>query len=131
MNESTYFIFKKYVGAHTCALSSKTKRGKTASAKTIDSLIMHKYESVKEGPKSNDIIQIMHMDYRCEITYSLARDAREYVVNAVRGILEKSYGKMPKYLHKLREANPDTHSSYEIDSNGRFRYMIIAFGKSI
>ena len=42
--------------------SSKTKAGKTTSAKTIGSLIMHKYEGVKEWPKCNDTIQIMNAD---------------------------------------------------------------------
>ncbi|KAF2584484.1 hypothetical protein F2Q70_00034791 [Brassica cretica] len=63
LKDSTYFMIKKYVGKHTCAPSSKTKAGKTASAKTIDSLIMHKYEGVKEGPKCNDIIKIMRSDH--------------------------------------------------------------------
>ncbi|KAF3546275.1 hypothetical protein DY000_02005054 [Brassica cretica] len=108
LKDYAYFIIKKYVGEHTCAPLSKTKLGKTASAKTIGSLIMHRYEGVKEGPKCNDIIQIM-----------------------LRGIPERSYGKIPKYLHMLREANPGTHSSYEIDSKGRFRYLFIAFGQSI
>ncbi|KAF2614538.1 hypothetical protein F2Q70_00010398 [Brassica cretica] len=63
LKDSAYFIIKKYVGEHTCAPSSKTKTGKTASAKTIGSLIMHRYEGVKEGPKCNDIIQIMRMDH--------------------------------------------------------------------
>ncbi|XP_013654074.1 uncharacterized protein LOC106358821 [Brassica napus] len=93
--------------------------------------IIKKYEGVKEGPKCNDIIQIMLMDHGYEITKSLAWDAREYAVNAVRGIPERSYGKIPKYLHMLREANPGTHSSYEIDIKGRFRYLFIAFGQSI
>ncbi|XP_013624108.1 PREDICTED: uncharacterized protein LOC106330104 [Brassica oleracea var. oleracea] len=131
LQDSEYFIIKKYVGEHTCAPSNKTKPGRTASAKTIGSLIMHRYEGVKEGPKCNDIIQIMLMDHGCEITKSLAWDAREYAVNAVRGIPERSYGKIPKYLHMLREANPGTHSSYEIDSKGRFRYLFIAFGQSL
>lgn len=42
--------------------SSKTTAGKTTSAKTIGSLIMHKYEGVKEWPKCNDTIQIMNAD---------------------------------------------------------------------
>ncbi|XP_013625681.1 PREDICTED: uncharacterized protein LOC106331810 [Brassica oleracea var. oleracea] len=113
---STYFIIKKYVGVHSCAPSSKTSAGKTASAKTIGGLIMHKYEGIKEGPKAKDIVQIMRNDYG---------------FNAVRGILEESYEKIPKYLHMLREANPGTHSSYETDVNGRFRYLFIVFGQSI
>uniref|UniRef100_A0A0D3A6B7 Uncharacterized protein n=1 Tax=Brassica oleracea var. oleracea TaxID=109376 RepID=A0A0D3A6B7_BRAOL len=46
---STYFIIKKYVGVHSCAPSSKTSAGKTASAKTIGGLIMHKYEAWREA----------------------------------------------------------------------------------
>ncbi|XP_013650933.2 uncharacterized protein LOC106355559 [Brassica napus] len=103
---STYFIIKKYVGVHSCAPSNKTSAGKTASAKTIGSLLMHKYEGIKERPKAKDIVQIMRNDYGCEISDSLAWDSREYAVNAVRGIPEESYGKIPKYLHMLREANP-------------------------
>ncbi|XP_056847328.1 uncharacterized protein LOC130498017 [Raphanus sativus] len=131
LKDSTFFMIKKYVGQHTCAPSSKSKAGKTASAKTIGSLIMHKYEGVKEGPKCNDIIHIMRGDHRCEISKSLAWDAREYAINAVRNIPERSYGKIPKYLHMLREANPGTHFAYEMDGKGRFRYMFIAFGQSI
>ncbi|XP_048634131.1 uncharacterized protein LOC106348916 [Brassica napus] len=92
---------------------------------------MHKYEGIKEGPKAKDIVQIMRNDYGCEISDSLAWDSREYAVNAVRGIPEESYGKIPKYLHMLREANPGTHSSYKTDVDGRFRYLFIAFGQSI
>ncbi|XP_033129443.1 uncharacterized protein LOC117126136 [Brassica rapa] len=128
---STYFIIKKYVGVHSCAPSNKTSAGRTASAKTIGNLIMHKYEGIKEGPKAKDIVQIMRNDYGCEISESLAWDSREYAVNAVRGIPEESYGKIPKYLHMLREANPGTHSSYKTDVDGRFRYLFIAFGQSI
>ncbi|XP_056845640.1 uncharacterized protein LOC130496938 [Raphanus sativus] len=128
---STYFIINKYVGEHSCAPSNKSSGGKTASAKTIGSLIMHKYEGVKEGPKAKDIVQIMRHDYGCEISDSLAWDSREYAINAVRGIPDESYGKIPKYLHMLEEANPGTHSSYETDVNGRFKYLFIAFGQSI
>ncbi|XP_048608057.1 uncharacterized protein LOC125584146 [Brassica napus] len=97
----------------------------------MGNLIMHKYEGIKEGPKAKDIVQIMRNDYGCEISDSLAWDSREYAVNAVRGIPEESYGKIPKYLHMLREANPGTHSSYKTDVDGRFRYLFIAFCQSI
>uniref|UniRef100_A0A1J3EYW1 SWIM-type domain-containing protein n=2 Tax=Noccaea caerulescens TaxID=107243 RepID=A0A1J3EYW1_NOCCA len=128
---STCFIIKKYVAEHTCAASSKTKVGRTASAKTIGNLILQQYEGVKEGPKPNDIIKTMRMDHGCEISYSLAWESREYAVNMVRGIPEKSYAKIPKYLHMLRAANPGTHTSYKLDSDGSFRYLFIAFGQSI
>ncbi|CAG7888388.1 unnamed protein product [Brassica rapa] len=42
LSGSTYFIIKKYVADHTCAASSMNNGGRTASAKTIGSLIMHR-----------------------------------------------------------------------------------------
>nr|VDD30311.1 unnamed protein product [Brassica oleracea] len=42
LSGSTYFIIKKYVADHTCAASSMNNGGRTASTKTIGSLIMHR-----------------------------------------------------------------------------------------
>ena len=131
LSGSTYFIIKKYVADHTCAASSMNNGGRTASAKTIGSLIMHRYDGVKEGPKANDIIQIMRMEHGCEISKSLAWDAREYAISLVRGIPEQSFGKILKYLHMLEEANPGTHTFYETDVDGKFRFLFVLFGKSV
>ncbi|XP_018460226.1 uncharacterized protein LOC108831162 [Raphanus sativus] len=128
---SSYFIIKKYVPDHTCAPSSRNHSVRTASSKTVGTLIMHKYESVKEGPKPNDIIQLMRNDHGVEISYPLAWEAREYAVNVVRGIPEEVYGKIPKYLHMMKEANPGSHTFYETDTNGRFRFLFISYGQSI
>ncbi|XP_013645439.1 uncharacterized protein LOC106350044 [Brassica napus] len=128
---SSYFIIKKYVPDHSCSPSSRNHSVRTASSKTVGSLIKHKYETVKEGPKPNDIIQFMHNDHGVEISYSLAWEAREYAVNVVRGIPEKGYEKVPKYLHMMKEANPGSHTFYETDSNGRFRFLFISYGQSI
>ncbi|KAF2565266.1 hypothetical protein F2Q68_00024555 [Brassica cretica] len=83
---------------------------RTVSANTVATLIMHKYETAKEGPRQNDIIQYMRMVHGVEISYSLAWDAREYAINAVKGIPEKGYEQILKYLHMTKEANPGTLS---------------------
>lgn len=128
---STYFKINKYVAKHNCAPSKKSKVSRTPSARTIGQLIMHRYEGVKEGPKPNDIINILRTEYGCELSYSQAWESREYAVNEVRGIPEKSYGKIPKYLHMLQEANPGTYTNFETDYDGRFKYLFISFGQSI
>ncbi|XP_024009774.1 uncharacterized protein LOC112085043 [Eutrema salsugineum] len=92
---------------------------------------MQKYDGVKEGPKPREIIQIMRTEHSCEISYDQAWESKEYAENAVRGISEKSYGKIPKYLHMLKEANPGTHTQYVTDSDYRFKYLFISFGQSI
>ncbi|XP_013751169.2 uncharacterized protein LOC106453468 [Brassica napus] len=94
-------------------------------------LIMHKYETAKEGLRSNDIIQYMRMVHGVEISYSLAWDAGEYAINAVKGIPEKGYEQILKYLHMMKEANPGSHMFYERDTKGRFRFLFISFGQSV
>ncbi|KAF2549825.1 hypothetical protein F2Q68_00034088 [Brassica cretica] len=64
----SYFIIKKYVPDHSCAPSTRNNSVRTASSKTVGTLIMHKYESVKEWPKPNDIIQFMRNDHGVEIS---------------------------------------------------------------
>ncbi|XP_019096217.1 PREDICTED: uncharacterized protein LOC109130738 [Camelina sativa] len=105
LNGSTYFKINKFVGLHTCAPSKKKKFCRTPSAKTIGHLIKQNYEG--------------------------AWESREYAVNEVRGIPEKSYGKIPKYLYMIQEANPGTFTNYEVDCNSRFKYLFISFGQSI
>ncbi|XP_010481242.1 PREDICTED: uncharacterized protein LOC104760091 [Camelina sativa] len=100
------------------------------SARTIGHLIKQSYEGVKEGPKPIDIINIIRSRYGCELTYHQVWESREYAVNEARGIPEKSYAKIPIYLHMLQEANPGTFTNYEIDFDGRFKYLFISFGQS-
>ena len=64
----------------------------------------------------------MRTEHGVEISYSLAWDAREYVINAVKG-----YEKILKYFHIMREANPGSHPLYERDTKGRFRFLFITF----
>ena len=92
---------------------------------------MHMYETTKEGPRSNDIVQYMRSEHGVEISYSLAWDAREYAINKVKGLPEEGYEKILKYLHMMREANPGSHTSYERDSKGRFRFLFISFDQSL
>ena len=64
---SSYFIIKKYVPDHSYAPSKKNNFVLTASSKTVGTLIVRKYESVKEWLKPNDIIQLMRTEHGVEI----------------------------------------------------------------
>ncbi|XP_022558276.1 uncharacterized protein LOC111206182 [Brassica napus] len=66
---STYFMINQCEGRHSCAPSKKRKFGKTASARTIGTLIQHRFGDANDGPKANEIIQFMRLEHSCEITY--------------------------------------------------------------
>lgn len=63
---------------------------------------MHKCEGIKEWPIPNEIIEFMRNEHGCEISYSQDLESREYAVAAVRGMPEKSFGKIPKYAYSLQ-----------------------------
>ena len=68
----------------------------------------------------------MRLEHSCEITYWNAWEAREFAIAAARGIPDRSYAKIPAYLHMTKEANPGTHTHYEINEKGRFHVSIYA-----
>ncbi|XP_018466423.1 uncharacterized protein LOC108837921 [Raphanus sativus] len=131
LDGSAYFMINRCEERHSCAPSKKSNFGKTASARTIGALIQHRYGDANDGPKPNDIIDFMRLDHSCEITYGHAWEAREFAIAAARGIPDRSYAKIPSYLHMLKEANPGTHTHYEINDKGRFMYLFMAFGQSV
>ncbi|XP_033129453.1 uncharacterized protein LOC117126142 [Brassica rapa] len=104
---SSYFITKKYAPHHLCAPSKRKGSVRTASAKTIGTLITHMCETAKEGPRSNDIVQYMRSEHGVEISYSLAWDAREYAINKghtrlMKGILKGDSDSSSSLLASLR-----------------------------
>ncbi|XP_013617926.1 PREDICTED: uncharacterized protein LOC106324513 [Brassica oleracea var. oleracea] len=92
---------------------------------------MHKYDGVKAEPKCNDINELMRSDHGIEVSKSLAWDAREYAINTMRGIPETGYVKIPKYLQMMKKTNHGSHTSYETDKDGRFRFLFISFGQCV
>ncbi|XP_024013057.1 uncharacterized protein LOC112087262 [Eutrema salsugineum] len=86
-------------------------------------------ESIRPSPR--EIIHFIRTEHGCDISYDHAWEAREYAISIVRGIPGKSYAKIPKYLHMLKEANPGTHTQYETDITGRFKFLFLSFGQSV
>ncbi|KAL0696746.1 hypothetical protein Bca4012_063926 [Brassica carinata] len=103
---------------------------KTASARTIGSLIQHRFDDANDGPRANEIVQFMRLEHSCEITYWHAWETREFAIAAARGIPDHSYAKIPSYLHMIKEANPGTHTHYVTNEKGRFMYLFMSFGQS-
>ncbi|XP_024004890.1 uncharacterized protein LOC112082036 [Eutrema salsugineum] len=88
-------------------------------------------EKKVDGPSPREIIHFIRTEHGCDISYDHAWEAREYAISIVRGIPGKSYAKIPKYLHMLKEANPGTHTQYETDITGRFKFLLLSFGQSV
>ena len=65
--------------------------------------------------KLRDVIDDMKRNFGVYINYFVARRGREYTYENLRlGIPKQSYSLLPRYLHILRETNPDTVVNLEV-----------------
>ncbi|CAG7863820.1 unnamed protein product [Brassica rapa] len=114
---SSYFIIKKYVPDHSCAASNRKGSVRTVSAKTVGTLIMHKYETAKEGPRSDDIIQYMRMVYGASKAYraadfrkvftaifAISPEIGQYLIDA--DVRKWARCQFPGYRYDIRTTNP-------------------------
>ncbi|KAF3538265.1 hypothetical protein F2Q69_00023402 [Brassica cretica] len=87
LNGSTYIITKKYIGEHSCAPSSKTSAGKTASAKMICGLIMHKYEEIGNYLIDADVkkwARCQFLGYKYDIRTKIPPESINYALRSMR-----------------------------------------------
>ncbi|PON41099.1 hypothetical protein TorRG33x02_338800, partial [Trema orientale] len=71
------------------------------------------------------------MEYHVNISYFKAWTAREFAYAAVDGNPENSYCLIPSFLAALKSSNPGSYTDYEVDKDGNFLYLFMAFGASI
>lgn len=94
-----------------------------------------KFAGNGNGPRPNEIRQVMLGDHNVRISYWKAWRSREIAKEYTKGSSGSSYNLLPDYLDRLVVANPGTlteiHSAYEEGIGHRFKYMFLALGASI
>lgn len=87
------------------------------------------------GPRPNEIMQMMLGDHNVRISYWKAWRSREIAKEYTKGSSGASYNLIPDYLDRLVLANPGTlteiHMAYEAGIGHRIKYMFLALGASI
>ena len=80
--------------------------------------------------KPADIVKDMKADFGVHITYYKAWAAKESAMIQINGTHEESYAQLPKYIEKLKEANPGSHITLETTVDNKFRRVFVCFGAS-
>ena len=73
----------------------------------------------------------MLKEYSQNVSYWKAWKAKEWAQNLIRGTPEANYRLLPQYCHVLKQFNPGTYTSFEIEDEDRFKYVFVAIGASI
>lgn len=106
-----------------------------ATHNVIGEMIKSRFVGNGNGPRPNEIVQVMRGDYNISISYWKAWRSREVAQEYAKGSAGASYKMLPDYLNKLVLANPGTvtelHTVYDGGIGHRFKYMFLAMGASI
>ena len=106
-----------------------------ATHNVIGEMIKSRFVGNGNGPRPNEIVQVMRGDYNVSISYWKAWRSREVAQEYAKGSAGASYKMLPDYLNKLVLANPGTvtelHTVYDGGVGHRFKYMFLAMGASI
>jgi hypothetical protein len=77
--------------------------------------------------KPMDIVKDMKTDLGVEISYYKAWAAKEHAMIQINGTHEDSYAQLPKYIEKLKEANPGSEIALEATIENKFRRVFVCF----
>ena len=91
-----------------------------ASSDLVADKIKGKFLNIKTIYILGGIKKDMMDNYGITMSYDKAWRSREKVLEMIRGRADESYGKLPRYLHRLKETNPGSVTDFVTDSNGNF-----------
>ncbi|XP_042481927.1 uncharacterized protein LOC122062383 isoform X1 [Macadamia integrifolia] len=123
---SGMFRIHKYQGVHQHPPGSqfidKVKVPQSLIANTV-------VEKVRDTPKypPTEIIIDMKRDYHLELSYMQCWRAKEVANDKVFGSFKESYLYIPWYCNKVIETNPGSHAKYEVDDDGKFTRLFVAY----
>ncbi|XP_009598740.1 uncharacterized protein [Nicotiana tomentosiformis] len=108
-NKSQMFNVREFNDKHTCPLKNKVYEQRQVSSSLIGGMIRSKFTNDKRKYTPKDIIDAVKSDFGVDVSYMLARRAKEKAMNFLRGELADSYNKLPGYLYTLYMTYPGSH----------------------
>lgn len=105
---SEYFWIKKYIDVHTCSAEDRSFSQGTITPNIVGQLILDLFGGISKGLKPRDLEKPLLKNYGLTLTYHQLWDALQEARGQLRGSPESGYEELPKYLYKIKKANPGT-----------------------
>lgn len=96
-NSEIYEVLKVKL-THCCTVNEQTNYQRLATTSVIGDMMRSKYLGTGNGPRPNDIRDMMRSDHNVRISYWKAWRSREVAMDYVKGSSGQSYTRLPSYL---------------------------------
>ncbi|KAL5540487.1 hypothetical protein UlMin_043081 [Ulmus minor] len=131
VEESAFFVIRKYVGIHICSLLSRSGSHCQATYVMVGEKFVPQYVGGEKGPTPKDIQTYARTHLNAKISYYKAWKGRKHAHSLIRGSPEQSFLMLPSYCYKLEKVNPGTITHIVVNGDNRFKYLFLAFGVAI
>ncbi|KAL2519329.1 Uncharacterized protein Adt_15576 [Abeliophyllum distichum] len=122
---TTNFKMRDIKNSHTCSLDAALGDYRQAMCSLIASCIKYRYVSTRIVYTPADIVRDMMKTNGVSISYEKAWRACECALEIIRGDPEVLFGRLPTYLHILKQKNPGPFTKIEKDDANRFLFAFV------
>nr|GEZ28463.1 transposase, MuDR, MULE transposase domain protein [Tanacetum cinerariifolium] len=81
--------------------------------------------------RPNDIINDLNIEFNIDVSYKRAWKGKQLALKSNQGDPISSFAQLPYYRYNLKLANENTVTHIDIDHEGRFKMLFIAFGVAV
>ncbi|XP_073138354.1 uncharacterized protein [Henckelia pumila] len=129
-HDSSRFSVRTYCNKNPCDLGNRRRRHQQASAAIVADMLVENFRG-QQKLSALKSIQTMMQNTGAEISYFKAWKARQLTINQPREDPTESFKLLPAYLYMLEQVNPGTSTHLNVNPDGSFKYMFLAYSACI
>ncbi|XP_048631005.1 uncharacterized protein LOC106447796 [Brassica napus] len=129
--ESPAFYVCIYESNHTCSTTERSNRCRNATPDILGELYKNFLGDVGPAVRPTSVGIAITKQFGVKMEYWKSYRTLKFAREIVQGTPESGFERLPSYLYMIIRENPSTFARLQIDENGKFMYVFLAFGASV
>ncbi|XP_033148539.1 uncharacterized protein LOC103844709 [Brassica rapa] len=129
--ESPAFYVCIYESNHTCSTTERSNRCRNATPDILGELYKNFLSDVGPAVRPTSVGIAITKQFGVKMEYWKSYRTLKFAREIVQGTPESGFERLPSYLYMIIRENPSTVVRLQIDENGKFMYVFLAFGASV
>ncbi|KAL0717156.1 hypothetical protein Bca4012_066478 [Brassica carinata] len=120
-----------YESNHTCSTTERSNRCRHATPDILGELYKNFLGNVGPAVRPTSVGIAITKQFGVKMDYWKSYWTLKFAREIDQGTPESGFERLPSYLYMIIRENPSTVARLQIDENGKFMYVFLAFGASV
>ncbi|XP_056841759.1 uncharacterized protein LOC108858499 [Raphanus sativus] len=129
--ESPAFYVCIYESNHSCSSTKRSVRSRHATPAILGELYRNFLGDVGPAVRPTSVGIAITKQFGLKMDYWKSHRTLQFAREIDQGTPESGFERLPSYLYKIIRENLSTVARLQIDENGKFMYVFLAFGASV